>query len=52
MQISDRILVLYEGKIMGNASITDINLDEISLMMAGQSMEKFNHELPVDGLKT
>ena len=52
MQISDRILVLYEGKIMGTANIADITIDEISLMMAGQFLEKFNHEFPVNGLKT
>jgi general nucleoside transport system ATP-binding protein len=52
MQISDRILILYEGKIMGSALTTDISLDEISLMMAGHPLEKFNHEIPADGTRT
>jgi general nucleoside transport system ATP-binding protein len=52
MQISDRILILYEGKIMGMARIGDVTLDEISLMMAGQPLKKFEQEIPVGGSKT
>jgi len=49
LQISDRILVLYEGKIMGILPTADITLDEISLMMAGQTLEKFNQPIPATG---
>jgi simple sugar transport system ATP-binding protein len=49
MQISDRILVLYDGQIMGRAGITEITLEEIGLMMAGHSLEEYNHEMQLDG---
>ncbi len=43
IQISDRILVLYNGLIMGRASTAEITLEEIGLLMAGQSLNKYNH---------
>jgi general nucleoside transport system ATP-binding protein len=52
MQISDRILVLYEGQIMGMARIGDVTLDEISLMMAGQPLKKFEQNYPISGSRT
>lgn len=35
LQLSDRILVLYEGETMGVLSSDEADLDEIGLMMAG-----------------
>ena len=52
MQISDRILVLYEGQIMGMARIGGVTLDEISLMMAGQPLKKFEQNYPISGSRT
>ena len=52
MQISDRILVLYNGRIMGRAGITEISLEEIGLMMAGHPLNKYNNDLQLDGYKT
>ena len=33
--ISDRIAVMYEGRIMGIAPIAEANMEEIGLMMTG-----------------
>ena len=52
MQISDRVLVLYNGQIMGRAGITEITLEEIGLMMAGHSLEEYNHEMQLDGYES
>lgn len=52
MQISDRILVLYNGQIMGIARISEITLEEIGLMMAGDSLKDFSHDLQLNGYKT
>jgi len=52
MQISDRILVLYNGQIMGKAGINEITLEEIGLMMAGHSLNEYNHDLQLDGNET
>ena len=35
LQMSDRVLVLYEGQIMGIVLPDEISLEEIGLMMAG-----------------
>ena len=35
MQLSDRILVIYEGEVMGILSCEEAELEEIGLMMAG-----------------
>ena len=52
MQISDRILVLFNGQIMGRAGITEISLEEIGLMMAGHPLNEYNHDLQLGGYKT
>jgi len=52
MQISDRVLVLFNGQIMGSAGITEISFEEIGLMMAGHPLNKYNHETQLDGYKT
>ena len=39
MQLSDRILVLYEGQIMGEVLAKDADRAEIGLMMAGQRQQ-------------
>ncbi len=43
MQLSDRILVMYEGEIMGEVAATEADRSEIGLMMAGQRQETINH---------
>jgi simple sugar transport system ATP-binding protein len=35
MSLSDRIAVIYEGKIMGTVSRAEAKLEEIGLMMGG-----------------
>ena len=52
MQISDRILVLFNGQIMGRAGITEISLEEIGLMMAGHPVNEYNYDLQFDGFNT
>jgi ABC-type uncharacterized transport system ATPase subunit len=39
IQLSDRIMVLYEGRIMGMLDAGTAEPDQIGLLMAGQSME-------------
>ncbi|MCK5586689.1 heme ABC transporter ATP-binding protein, partial [Candidatus Bipolaricaulota bacterium] len=34
-QLSDRVLVIYEGQVMGIVPAESANLEEIGLMMAG-----------------
>ncbi len=43
MQLSDRILVIYEGEIMGEVPADKADRNEIGLMMAGQRLTA-NHE--------
>ncbi len=43
MQLSDRILVIYEGEIMGEVPADKADRNEIGLMMAGQRLSA-NHE--------
>lgn len=49
LSLSDRILVLYHGKIMGNIAREDADYKEIGLMMAGVHQseigDKLNHSL-------
>jgi len=40
MQLSDRILVLYEGEVMGIVTCEEANIDEIGLMMAGSHRQE------------
>jgi simple sugar transport system ATP-binding protein len=37
LSMSDRIAVLYEGRIMGIVDAEDANMKELGLMMAGTS---------------
>jgi len=39
-ELSDRIAVIYEGKIMGIVNRGEATVEEIGLMMAGESMDK------------
>jgi simple sugar transport system ATP-binding protein len=39
LALADRILVLYEGRIIGEVPATEANLEQIGLMMAGQELE-------------
>ena len=39
MKLSDRIIVMYEGKIMGTVKPSDITIEEMGLMMGGQALE-------------
>jgi len=43
MQLSDRILVMYEGEIMGEMPADRADRNEIGLMMAGERQETLNH---------
>jgi len=43
MQLSDRILVIYEGEIMGEVPADRADRNEIGLMMAGERQETLNH---------
>ncbi len=40
LQLSDRILVLFEGEIMGVVSADDADLNDIGLLMAGSRMQE------------
>jgi simple sugar transport system ATP-binding protein len=44
MQLSDRILVIYEGEIMGEVPADKADRNEIGMMMAGQRQETLNHQ--------
>jgi len=46
LQITDRLLVIYEGEIMGTVDTERADVDQIGLMMAGE------HQKPQDGTKT
>ncbi len=39
LQIADRIMVIYEGEIMGEMPIEEANIDQIGLMMAGERQD-------------
>jgi simple sugar transport system ATP-binding protein len=43
MQLSDRILVIYEGEIMGETPADQADRNTIGLMMAGERQETINH---------
>ncbi|MGB4751720.1 MAG: heme ABC transporter ATP-binding protein, partial [Fervidobacterium sp.] len=38
--LSDRILVMYEGKIMGEVRPEETTVEEVGLMMAGKRLEE------------
>ena len=40
LQLSDRILVIYEGRIMGIVDAQDAVLEELGLMMAGTALQE------------
>ena len=42
MKISDRIIVMFEGKIMGEVSGKNPDMDKISSMMGGKQYERIN----------
>ena len=39
-QVADRIMVMYEGRIMGIMEAGSASIEEIGLMMAGQNFEE------------
>jgi simple sugar transport system ATP-binding protein len=39
MKLSDRIVVMYEGKIMGMVKPSDVTIEEMGLMMGGQELD-------------
>jgi simple sugar transport system ATP-binding protein len=39
MQLADRIVVLYEGRIAGEVAAKEANLEQIGLLMGGQGIE-------------
>lgn len=45
MSLSDRIVVMYEGKIMGIVNTEDANEDNIGLLMMGQTVVRKNIEV-------
>ena len=45
-ELSDRIAVIYEGKIMGIVNRGEATVEEIGLMMAGEPMEKATGRQP------
>ncbi len=47
MQLSDRILVIYEGEIMGETPADQADRNEIGLMMAGARQETIHHHDPI-----
>jgi simple sugar transport system ATP-binding protein len=40
LSLSDRIIVMYEGKIMGEFKPEDLSIGEIGLLMAGKTLEE------------
>ncbi len=40
LQITDRILVIYEGEFMGEVSTDEADIDQIGLMMAGERQQE------------
>jgi len=45
MSLSDRIVVMYEGQIMGELGAAEADLEKIGLMMAGTRKEKLQDKL-------
>ncbi len=39
LAVSDRIAVIYEGRVMGIVSVAEADVEEIGLMMAGSALE-------------
>ena len=39
MSLSDRIIVMYEGRVMGELSQAEANPEKLGLMMAGSTSE-------------
>ena len=44
MALSDRVVVIYRGKIMGEYDISEVNENKIGILMAGGSLEDANGE--------
>jgi len=42
--LSDRIIVMYEGEIMGEVKPNEVSLEELGLMMAGSTLEQARSE--------
>ncbi len=42
LNLSDRIVVLYEGQIMGEVDAAHANVEQLGLMMAGSQQESRN----------
>ena len=47
MSISDRILVMYEGKIVGDLNPKDISVEELGLYMAGSKRDEIIEEINI-----
>lgn len=47
MSISDRILVMYEGKIVGDLNPKDISVEELGLYMAGSKRDEIIEEIDI-----
>jgi general nucleoside transport system ATP-binding protein len=47
MALSDRVVVIYRGKIMGEYDISEVNENKIGILMAGGSLEDANGETSV-----
>jgi len=44
LSLSDRILVMYEGQIMGEVKPNEVSMEELGLMMAGSTLEEARSE--------
>jgi len=44
LSLSDRIIVMYEGEIMGEVKPHEVSLEELGLMMAGSTLEQARSE--------
>jgi simple sugar transport system ATP-binding protein len=44
LSLSDRILVMYEGQIMGEVTPDEVTMEELGLMMAGSTLEEARSE--------
>jgi simple sugar transport system ATP-binding protein len=47
MAIADRIVVIFEGRIMGEADANELTKEEIGLMMMGRSIKEINHAVKI-----
>ncbi|HOO32879.1 MAG TPA: ABC transporter ATP-binding protein [Thermotogota bacterium] len=45
LSLSDRIFVMYEGKFMGEVKPGEVSLEELGLMMAGQTLEEVRSDV-------